>query len=64
LRIGWKRKQPERREPPELPGRFPKIQIRTVAEILAGKRLEFPQFRIETFQRAERRTKTEQRGLF
>lgn len=51
-------------EPPELPGRFPCVQIRTIAELLDGKKLEYPQYRIETFQKAERKSKSEQHGLF
>ncbi len=51
-------------QPPELPGRFPRIQIRTIAEILAGKRFEFPPYREATFSRAERKSKAEQPGLF
>jgi len=51
-------------EPPELPGRFPRVQIRTIAELFDGKKLDYPQYRIETFQKAERKTKTEQPGLF
>lgn len=51
-------------EPPELPGRFPCIQILTVAELLDGKKLEYPLYRVETFQKAERKTKDQQQGLF
>ena len=51
-------------EPPISPGRYPKLQIRTIAELLDGKKLEFPGTRVETFLRAERRNKSEQRGLF
>jgi site-specific DNA-methyltransferase (adenine-specific) len=51
-------------EPPELPGRFPSIQILTVAELLDGKKLEYPLYRVETFQKAERKTKDQQPGLF
>ncbi len=51
-------------QPPELPGRFPRIQIRTIAEILDGKGLEFPPYREATFAKAERKSKSEQPGLF
>jgi len=46
--------------------RFPKIQILTIADLLAGKKLEFPRHVLATFKQAERRTKSkgEQAGLF
>lgn len=44
--------------------KFPKIQVLTIAESLKGKKLEYPQYRIETFRRAERKTKSQQHGLF
>ncbi|MBI3666241.1 MAG: restriction endonuclease [Acidobacteria bacterium] len=50
-------------EPPELPGRYPRVQIRTVAELLEGKKLEYPQFYVDTFKRAERKTKHQQPSL-
>ncbi len=46
------------------PGRYPLLQILTVAELLAGKKLEYPAHRVGTFAKAERQTKTEQEGLF
>ncbi len=51
-------------EPKEFPGRYPRLQILTIAELLAGKRLEYPAQRDETFAKAERKTKTEQERLF
>ncbi|MBA3975077.1 MAG: site-specific DNA-methyltransferase [Candidatus Solibacter sp.] len=51
-------------QPPELPGRFPRIQIRTIAELLAGKKLEFPPYREVTFAKAERKSKSTQPSLF
>jgi site-specific DNA-methyltransferase (adenine-specific) len=51
-------------EPKEFPGRYPRLQILTVAELLAGKKLEYPAHRVETFAKAERKTKTQQEGLF
>jgi site-specific DNA-methyltransferase (adenine-specific) len=51
-------------QPPELPGCFPRVQIRTITELLSGKKLDYPQFRVETFQKAERQTKDVQEGLF
>ncbi len=47
-----------------IPGRYPRLQILTVAELLAGKKLEYPAHRVETFAKAERKTKTQQEGLF
>jgi len=46
--------------------KFPRIQILTIAELLAGKKLEFPRHNIATFKQAERKSKVvaEQGGLF
>ncbi|HEY4359520.1 MAG TPA: DNA methyltransferase [Bryobacteraceae bacterium] len=46
--------------------KFPKIQILTIAELLAGKKLNFPRHRMETFKQAERKSKSrdKQPGLF
>jgi hypothetical protein len=46
--------------------KFPKIQILTIAELLAGKKLQFPRHRMATFRQAERKSKSkeEQPGLF
>ncbi len=51
-------------ESKEFPGRYPRLQILTIAELLAGKKLEHPAHRVETFARAERKTKCQQEGLF
>jgi site-specific DNA-methyltransferase (adenine-specific) len=51
-------------ESKDFPGRYPRLQILTIAELLAGKKLEYPTHRIETFAKAERKTKHEQEGLF
>ncbi|HUU13134.1 MAG TPA: DNA methyltransferase [Terriglobia bacterium] len=51
-------------EPKDFPGRYPRIQILTIAELLAGKKLEYPAHRVETFAKAERKTKSQQEGLF
>jgi site-specific DNA-methyltransferase (adenine-specific) len=51
-------------EPKDFPGRYPRLQILTIAELLAGKKLEYPAHRVETFAKAERKTKTQQEGLF
>lgn len=51
-------------EPKEFPGRYPRLQILTIAELLAGKKLEYPAHRVETFAKAERKTKTKQEEMF
>jgi hypothetical protein len=54
-------------EPKEFPRRYPRLQILTIAELLAGKKLEYPSGavgRVETFAKAERKSKTQQEGLF
>lgn len=51
-------------EPKEFPGRYPRLQILTVAELLAGKKLEYPAHCVETFAKGERKTKTEQEEMF
>ena len=44
--------------------RYPRLQILTIAELLAGKKLEYPAHRVETFAKAERKTKHDQEELF
>ena len=51
-------------ESKDFPGRYPRLQILTIAELLAGKKLEYPAHRVETFAKAERKTKSQQEGLF
>jgi site-specific DNA-methyltransferase (adenine-specific) len=51
-------------ESKEFPGRYPRLQILTIAELLAGKKLEYPTHRVETFAKAQRKTKHEQEELF
>ena len=51
-------------ESKDFPGRYPRLQILTIAELLAGKKLEYPTHRVETFAKAERKTKTEQGQMF
>ena len=51
-------------ESKDFPGRYPRLQILTVAELLEGKRIRYPDHRVETFAKAERKTKHEQEGLF
>jgi site-specific DNA-methyltransferase (adenine-specific) len=50
-------------QPPELPGRFPRVQIRTIADLFEGKKLEYPQHRVETFSKAQQKTKHHQPSL-
>lgn len=46
-------------------GRFPEVQIMTIAELLAGKELEYPKLALATFKKAPRRyRKPEQEGLW
>jgi len=51
-------------EPKDFPGRYPRLQILTIAELLEGKKILFPEHRVETFAKAERRTRHEQEKLF
>jgi DNA modification methylase len=51
-------------ESKDFPGRYPRLQILTIAELLEGKKIQYPEYRVETFARAERKTKTQQEGLF
>ena len=51
-------------ESKDFPGRYPRLQILTIAELLAGKKLEYPAHRVETFAKAERKTKSQQDELF
>jgi len=46
--------------------KFARIQILTIAELLAGKKLEFPRHNIATFKQAERKSKVREKqgGLF
>jgi len=51
-------------EPKDFPGRYPRLQILTVAELLEGKKIQYPEHRVETFAKAERKSKHEQDRLF
>jgi len=54
-------------EPKDFPGRYPRLQILTVAELLDGKKIEYPSgpvAREETFPKAERKTRHQQEELF
>jgi hypothetical protein len=51
-------------ESKEFSGRYPRVQILTIAELLGGKKLEYPAHRVETFAKAARKSKTSQDRLF
>jgi len=51
-------------ESKDFPGRYPRVQILTIAELLTGKKLEYPAHRVETFAKAERKSKHQQNELF
>jgi DNA modification methylase len=51
-------------ESKDFPGRYPRLQILTIAQLLEGKKIQYPEHRVETFAKAERKTKHEQDGLF
>jgi hypothetical protein len=51
-------------EPRDFPGRYPRLQILTIAELLEGKKIQFPEHRVETFAKAERKTRHQQEELF
>ena len=52
-------------EPEHFRGRkFPRIQILTVEDLFAGKRIEHPELAISDVKQAEKKTKDRQQGLF
>ena len=51
-------------ESKDFPGRYPRLQILTIAELLEGKKIQYPEHRVETFAKAERKTKHQQEDLF
>ena len=51
-------------ESKDFPGRYPRLQILTIAELLEGKKIQYPEHRVETFAKAERKSKSSQEGLF
>ncbi|MGH9352637.1 MAG: DNA methyltransferase [Terriglobia bacterium] len=51
-------------ESKDFPGRYPRLQILTIAELLDGKKLQYPAHREGTFAKAERKTKSQQEELF
>ena len=51
-------------ESKDFTGRYPRLQILSIAELLAGKELGYPAHRVETFAKAKRKTKHSQEGLF
>jgi len=46
------------------PEQYPRLQILTIKELLDGKQLLFPRHRVETFKKAERKSKAQQDDLF
>src|SRR5579859_1157034 len=48
------------------PEKYPRLQILTIAELLADKQLRYPHLRDDTFKKAKRKQKgeTSQSGLF
>jgi len=51
-------------ESKDFPGRHPRLQILIIAELMAGRKLEYPAHRVETFAKAERKTKHDQEEMF
>lgn len=52
-------------EPEHFPGRkFPRIQLLTVEDLFAGKRIEHPEMSVSGVKPAERKTKHQQKTLF
>jgi len=51
-------------ESKDFPGRYARLQILTIAELLGGKKIEYPAHRVETFAKAERKMKSQQECLF
>jgi hypothetical protein len=51
-------------ESKDFPGRYPRLQVLTIAELLEGKKIMYPEYRVETFAKAERKTKTKQEEMF
>jgi hypothetical protein len=48
----------------DFPTQYPRRQTLTMAGLLEGKRIQYPEHCVETFARAERKTKHSQDGLF
>ena len=51
-------------ESKDFPGRYPRLQILTIAELLESKKIQYPEHRVETFAKAARKTKHEQEEMF
>ncbi len=51
-------------ESEDFPGRYPRLQIFTIAELLEGRKIQYPEYRVETFAKAERKTKHQQEEMF
>lgn len=51
-------------QPANFPEKYPRLQILTVAELLAGRQLLYPRHRVDPFKKAERKSKDQQDQLF
>lgn len=49
-------------DPPGLLPPVPKLQILTIEELLAGKKLDYPKVEVATFKKAPRQTKSKRKG--
>ena len=43
-------------EPKDFPGRYPRLQILTIAELLEGKKILYPEHRVDSFAKAKRKS--------
>jgi hypothetical protein len=48
----------------DLPGCYLRLQILTIAELLEGKKIQYPEHRVKTFAKPERKTKHAQEEMF
>jgi hypothetical protein len=46
------------------PGKYLRLQILTIAELLEAKKIQYPEHRVETIAKAKRKSKVQQEGLF
>lgn len=51
-------------ESKDFPGRYPRLQILTVSDLLAARKLEYPAHPVGTFAKAQRKMKYEQESMF
>jgi len=50
-------------ESKDFPGRYPRLQILTITELLEGKEIQYPEHSVETFARAKRKSKHRQEEM-